>query len=323
MSRQYAVSFDYVPNCEPADRLLPARERPERPDGRCVFLFQGNFAPGRGIDLLIGAWAQTDPRAVLQLRGPDNAYKEQMRQLAAATGLVGTRIFFPEAVAETALVAAAAEADVGVIPYTPMGTNYRYCCPNKMSQYMAAGLPILANHTEFVAATVRSAACGAVCVFARRDQLVQAVAGLCASAEARVALGRAGRDYFADTFNWNVASRTMYQRLTRATAHRAPEPLLLFAGVAQPEPPLRPERTVVETMTQAVESLVAVARAASQPADAPAAVVLPGQAPASPAQPRPLPWLYRATRALWRRMPDAVRRPLMSVARRVNRSVGV
>jgi hypothetical protein len=58
------------------------------------------------------------------------------------------RVLFLEAIDESELVTAAAEFDVGLVPYTPTGLNYSNCCPNKLSQYMAAGLPILAVENE-------------------------------------------------------------------------------------------------------------------------------------------------------------------------------
>lgn len=242
MSRQYGVPFETVPNCEPVDRLLPQRLREPRADGSCHFLFQGNFAVGRGIDLLIKAWPGTSSRAILQLRGPDNPYKQEMIALAAQTGLLDHRIFFPAAVREGEMIAASAEADVGVVPYARTGTTYRHCCPNKMSQYMAAGLPILANATEFVSTVVRSAGCGRVVDFARQDLLVEAVEGFCQEAAQRLDWGLAGRNYFQASFNWNVMGGRFYDRLeerlqgnepaslqifeTVDAAHRAPSPLV-------------------------------------------------------------------------------------------------
>jgi glycosyltransferase involved in cell wall biosynthesis len=302
MSAQYGVPFENVPNCEPVDRLRPVIARPLREDGSCHFLFQGNFAPGRGIDLLIGAWKDTDPRAILLLRGPDNPHKEQMQQLAAASGLLGVRIFFPPAVAESEMIDASAREDVGLIPYARSGTTYRYCCPNKMSQYMAAGLPILANATEFVSATVTAAECGLVADFSRGDLLVRAVGELCRSAELRERLGNRGRAYFCQTFNWNAMSRGMYERLGSAVQQRPLEPLILYAA-----PPEYPKLRIPSALASLAESFL------SETA---------GVAVAQTGGGLPLPFAYRLVRAAWRRMPDPVRRGLHPVARRIKQVIG-
>jgi len=79
MSEQYQVPFECLPNCEPRGHLLlHESSEGKNTDEICRFLFLGSFAVGRGIDLLIKAWPETDERAILLLQGVDNAYKEQM-----------------------------------------------------------------------------------------------------------------------------------------------------------------------------------------------------------------------------------------------------
>ena len=37
-----------------------------------------------------------------------------------------------------------------IIPYEPDHVNNRFSCPNKLSQYLAAGLPVITNQLDFV-----------------------------------------------------------------------------------------------------------------------------------------------------------------------------
>lgn len=356
MSAQYGRPFETVPNCEPADRLLPWRERAPRADGSCHFIYQGNFAPGRGLDLLVQAWPETDPRAILQLRGIGGEYKKHIEQLARDTGLLGVRIFLPDVVESHHVVAAAAEADVGLIPYTPAGSNYRHCCPNKLSQYMAAGLPILANATSFVAATVRDAGCGVVADFHRRRQLLDAVRDFCESPQRRVALGRAGHDYFARRFNWDSASAQMYAWLEQAVQSAPEEQLVLFEPgtqepilrapepepAAQPEPQVQPEPEVpvppepeaqaqAEVQPPAQEPPPEAAPAEAEPAipeppaqaPEPAPVPIASTEPEPPAPvevvapaPAPPPASHGLLRSAWHRLPHFLQRLLRPIARR-------
>jgi len=57
-------------------------------------------------------------------------------------------------VLEKDLIGAAQEADIGLIPYKGDLPSYRLACPNKLSQYLHAGLVILANRIPFVEQTV-------------------------------------------------------------------------------------------------------------------------------------------------------------------------
>lgn len=214
MSKQYEKPFESVPNCEPLSAYIKPEALPQKDHGSaCHFLFQGAFAVGRGIELLIAAWPHTDAEAILFLRGPDNPFKAKMKELAKQTGLLGKRIHFPPAVSESELVESAAHADVGILPYAPSGVAYSHCCPNKMSQYMAAGLPLLANQTSFVEKIVTHAECGIVLSFAKQSALIEAVNVMVKDKAQRIAWGKKAHAYFLNTFHWEAVSVHMYEAL--------------------------------------------------------------------------------------------------------------
>lgn len=125
----------------PATNLLRARAGLTEADGPLV-LYQGGFAPGRGIDALIDASVYLD-RCTLVLMGWGPIEDDLARQIDRL-GMQGkVRIVAPVSRAE--LLAHTAGADVGVIPYQPVGLNNYYTTPNKLFEYIAAGLPIAAS----------------------------------------------------------------------------------------------------------------------------------------------------------------------------------
>ncbi|WP_143277010.1 glycosyltransferase [Bordetella genomosp. 12] len=213
MTAFYGYRFDAVPNCEPlaSGRFEP---RPRAAAGQdCIFLFQGNFMPGRGMELLLDAWPHTPANAILELRGPDRPYKSSLMERARASGMLGKRVFFPEAVAESELVAAASAADVGLVPYEPTTLNSRYCSPNKVSQYMAAGLPVLSNRLDFVSAILHAAQGGLSVDFSDPAALIAAVSAYAGNPQGRRATGQHGRAYFEATFHWEKQSEPFYTAL--------------------------------------------------------------------------------------------------------------
>src|SRR5262249_41003423 len=143
-----------VPNVEPwVEHRAPRSNAPldALAKGRLKFLFQGRFSPGRGIEEVIKAWRNIDgTRAALFLRGPENTWKVQATKLAGGLGLLNESVFFVDPVDEDELVTAAAEADVGIIPYLPISINDRLSCPNKLSQYLHAGLMVIASDLPYV-----------------------------------------------------------------------------------------------------------------------------------------------------------------------------
>ncbi|WP_231859958.1 glycosyltransferase [Bordetella parapertussis] len=218
MAQFYGKPFEAMPNCEPlaAAAGVASTVSDAKAGNVCTFLFQGNFAAGRGLELLIKTWPATTESAHLLLRGPDRPYKQKMIDLARATGLLDRRIFFPDAVDEEQLVGEAAKADVGVIPYEPaVSVNNKFCSPNKLSQYMAAQLPILANNLAFVGAVIAEADAGKVVDFADSQALAQAVDALVADRQMRLECGlRAGR-YFREKYHWEAVSAGFYRAVER------------------------------------------------------------------------------------------------------------
>lgn len=228
MKEQYECEFEVTPNAEPMDESNLTLLKPKRSSAQCHFLYQGAFAVGRGLDLLIKVWPNTDERAILSLRGPENSYKLKIKKIASTTGLLDKRIFFPEPVSESHLIKAATDADVGLIPYTPTGINYKHCCPNKLSQYMAAGIAILANRTSFVSDTIQSAACGIVVDFAQAAKLESAINDLTKNYAQRTLYGEKARLFFDREFNWEAVSKRFYEALVVHTDAYSPDEFQLF-----------------------------------------------------------------------------------------------
>jgi glycosyltransferase involved in cell wall biosynthesis len=111
------------------------------PEPEPIVLYQGGFARNRGLETLIRASRELD-RGKLVLMGWGEL-EDALRELIAVEGL-NEKILIVPPVSPTEVVAHAAGATVGVIPYEPVGLNNRYTTPNKMFDYIAAGLPIVA-----------------------------------------------------------------------------------------------------------------------------------------------------------------------------------
>ena len=90
-------------------------------------------------------------------------------------GLLNKSIYFLDAVREDELVAAAAEADVGIVPYLPIAINERLACPNKLSQYLHAGLMVITNDLPYVKSVLEEAEAGLSYSSADLSTLAQAV----------------------------------------------------------------------------------------------------------------------------------------------------
>ena len=137
-AENYGADFDVIPNC-------PVYRKSEfHPAGNPVrVLFQGVFSLHRGLEQFIEAAGLVKNKDVLfVLRGRGEATVEQkLRRILNRPGLSG-RIVMEPPVPAGELVRHAADSDIGVIPYVPVSLNNRFCLPNKIFEYMMAGLAL-------------------------------------------------------------------------------------------------------------------------------------------------------------------------------------
>jgi glycosyltransferase involved in cell wall biosynthesis len=130
---------------------------PDGADGEPIVLYQGGFAPHRGLETLVRA-AHRLERGTILLMGWGRL-EEELRELIRRERLE-RRVRIAAPVAQGEVVAAAARATVGVIPYEPVGLNNTFTTPNKLFDYIAAGLPIVASRLPELTRFVEEGALG-------------------------------------------------------------------------------------------------------------------------------------------------------------------
>jgi glycosyltransferase involved in cell wall biosynthesis len=117
--------------------LLPDRS-PERP----LLLHQGFLQIGRGLVPMVEALRfLPEARLVFLGEGPE---EPALRDVAERAG-VAPRVVFHAPVPLGELLAHTRSADLGLVLYEGRGLNYRYALPNKLFEYIMAGVPVLAS----------------------------------------------------------------------------------------------------------------------------------------------------------------------------------
>lgn len=112
------------------------------PSDQPIILYQGGLQPGRGLFLLVDAMAKVDA-AVCVIMG-DGRLKDQLVAKREARGL-HRRIRFHAPVPLAELPKFTASADIGVHPLENSCANHRWASPNKLYEYVHAGLPVVAS----------------------------------------------------------------------------------------------------------------------------------------------------------------------------------
>lgn len=193
-------------DCDEAPRLV-------RRPGALLAVYVGSIQENRGLETAIRA-LQEAPSWDLAVVGYGH-HRPVLETLARTLGL-SHRVSFLGPVPHDRLVETAAGGDAGLCLIVGESRSYRLSVPNKLFEYFAAGLPVLAADLPEIAAIARPTDAAVVCDATDPTDVARALRALDAD-EQREALGRAARRAHETRYNWEReqdALITLYQDLS-------------------------------------------------------------------------------------------------------------
>ncbi len=179
MTRYGLAQVDVVHNAERAEGVAPAKGRLFHQAfgleaAAAVVLFQGELIAGRNLETLVEAMAAVTQPAVHLVFLGEGALTKRLSRQAEALGL-SERVHFHPAVAQDDLLRYSASADLGIIPYRPTCLNNLYCTPNKLFEYVAATVPMLASDLPELRRLIAGNAIGLMVDTASAEAIARAI----------------------------------------------------------------------------------------------------------------------------------------------------
>jgi len=176
-------------NCQQR-QPLPERASNEVP----IALYQGAYVPHRGCEELIAAAAKLK-HVRLAFRGFGSS-EQALRDLDREG-----RVLFWDPVPGPQVVQAAAQADIGLVPFLPTCLNHYYSTPNKLFEYMSAGLAVAGSDIPEIASFVNEHRLGRLFDPYSPSDIAEALDGIALSGELDQMKARA-RQASEDRWNW-------------------------------------------------------------------------------------------------------------------------
>jgi glycosyltransferase involved in cell wall biosynthesis len=107
-----------------------------------IFLYQGSLSKGRGVEILLEAFDKvTCDKKVLVCMGYG-----PLEHLIQEKSINSSSIYYHPAVPPQILLNYTASADYGISFIEDSCLSYRYCLPNKIFEYIMAGLPVVVSN---------------------------------------------------------------------------------------------------------------------------------------------------------------------------------
>ena len=129
--------------------------------GGTIILSLGGVTTGRGLEQSVDALRSCE--GTLVLLGPvREPFAEALRERARAVG-VEDRVVFAGSVPPEHVVAAASTASVGLCTIRNVSRSYYLSLPNKLFEYLHAGVPVVASDFPEIARIVRTYDAGELC----------------------------------------------------------------------------------------------------------------------------------------------------------------
>ncbi|MDQ5823012.1 MAG: glycosyltransferase family 4 protein [Chloroflexota bacterium] len=180
LSNRYGVPAPLVVmNCpdppsdfDPMKGYNVLRERLGLSPDRKIVLYQGWMSEGRGLENLVRCAPLLAGEAAVVFIGYGE-YQEALARIALeeAPG----RVYFLPAVSHRELLPYCASADVGLIPYQAVDLNNYYSSPNKLFDYIQAGLPIVASDFPFLRKVIATDNLGVVAELSTPESYASAI----------------------------------------------------------------------------------------------------------------------------------------------------
>ncbi|MDO8914766.1 MAG: glycosyltransferase family 4 protein [Coriobacteriia bacterium] len=176
-------------------------------DRRHLLIYQGVLIANRGIPEMIEAMRLL-PECRLAIVG-FGALLPRLVRMVEDEGL-GDAVAFFDPVPFRTLMCYTAAADVGVIPLVGSCLSYVTAAPNKLFEFMMAGIPVAATDLPDMARVVRETGCGTLISDPTSPEAIAAaVRALIDDPEAARTAGARGRAAALARYNWEVEAPKM------------------------------------------------------------------------------------------------------------------
>ena len=182
-----------------------------------LILYHGKYLPDRGLEQLVES-ARHLKSGKIVLRG-NGSLENYLQSLAKDLGVEG-RVMFAHPVPLSDLVKAASEADIGVIPYVPFCLNNRFCLPNKLFEYMMAGIAVVGSDLPELRNIILGQKVGGVFNPEDPQDIARAINEILEDEPQLDKMKHNARESARERYNWEVEGKTLLKAYETVTHER-------------------------------------------------------------------------------------------------------
>jgi len=179
-----------------------------------IALYQGRLQRNRGIDKIIRAAAFLEPGNMIVIigDGPDKAYQACLGSLIVSEGVADRIKIIPPIPVYEELLDWTVSADMGLILYTPgYSLAVKLILPNKLFEYIMAGVPVLATQLDAVEEVIKTYDVGCIVPSIEAEDIGTAINTMLADRDMLTRLSRNALDAARHDLYWEKESLQIAQ----------------------------------------------------------------------------------------------------------------
>jgi glycosyltransferase involved in cell wall biosynthesis len=143
-------------------------------NSKLILLYQGYLYPGRGIEIVLEAFTRLNPRdQVLIFMGEGN-----LEDVITSNQHYNKSVFLHPFVKGDVLLHYTSSADCGIAFIEDISLSDRYCLPNKLFEYIGAGLPVIGSGLPEISKFINGYKVGLVAQSNDIDGFIEAMNGI-------------------------------------------------------------------------------------------------------------------------------------------------
>ena len=175
-----------------------------------ILLYQGVILHGRGLKILFEVVKKTSDTFLIVIG--DGEHRNYYEELSESEG-IKPRVFFMGKVPQRFLLNYTAGADIGFALIENISLSYFYALPNKLFEYIQAGLPVIVSNFPQMKKIVDDYKIGIAVDLEREEDVIAAVVKLIKEKSFYNEL-KSNCIIAADKLNWNVEIEKMFKIIT-------------------------------------------------------------------------------------------------------------
>lgn len=174
-----------------------------KPSNENLVCYIGGISIERGIVEMVKAMEFVDGKLLLAGRFSNLAEREKIQHLPGWEKVIELGFCNREKVKNIL-----ASAKVGLVLFHPI-PNHTNAQPNKLFEYMAAGLPVIASNFPLWREIIESSACG-ICVHPLNvEQIAEAICSVFNNGDETIRMGEAGKTASEIAYNWALENKKL------------------------------------------------------------------------------------------------------------------